>query len=100
MSSGTEDTPVPLRRFSVEEYHRLIDAGVFGADDRFELLEGWIVTKMVRNPPHDVPIALAQAALSPWLQAPWHLRIQSAITTAHSEPEPDLALMWGPPREY
>ena len=30
----------PVRRFTVDEYHRMIAAGVFADDDRFELLEG------------------------------------------------------------
>ena len=32
--------PYPVRRFTVDEYHRMIAAGVFADDDRFELLEG------------------------------------------------------------
>ena len=30
-------------RFSVEEYHRMADAGLFGEDDRVELLDGEVV---------------------------------------------------------
>jgi hypothetical protein len=45
--------PLPVRRFTVDEYHRMIQAGVLGEDDDVELLEGWIVPKMGRNPPHD-----------------------------------------------
>jgi hypothetical protein len=35
--------PAPLRRFTVDEYHRMIETGVFGPDDRVELLNGWII---------------------------------------------------------
>jgi Uma2 family endonuclease len=89
-----------LRRFSVEEYHRMIQAGVFAHDDRFELLEGWIVAKMSRNPPHDVALDKSQDAIRQRLPNGWRLRIQSAITTADSEPEPDLAVVRGPAERY
>ena len=32
--------PFSLRRFSVAEYHKMIDSGILNADDRVELLEG------------------------------------------------------------
>lgn len=90
----------PVRRFTVDQYHRLIADGYFGPDERFELLEGWIVPKMTRNPPHDVAIMLIDEALRACLPGGWSLRIQSAITTADSEPEPDLAIVRGVARDY
>ena len=45
--------PIPMKKWTVEEYHQLIERGAFANDNRFELLEGWIVPKMSRNPPHD-----------------------------------------------
>ncbi len=96
----SEPPPVPLARFTVEQYHQMIDAGVFASDDRFELLEGWIVAKMPRNPPHDVAIVLAQEALQTRRPAGWHIRNQSAITLVDSQPEPDLAIVRGSARDY
>jgi putative restriction endonuclease len=95
-----EPPPVPVRRFSVEEYHRMIEAGVFIEDDRFELLEGWIVPKTTHKPPHDVAIVLASDCLRSHLSPQWHIRTQAAITTSDSEPEPDLAIVRGAPRDY
>ena len=37
-------------RFSVEQYHAMIQAGILTEDDPVELLEGWLVTKMSKNP--------------------------------------------------
>ena len=48
-----EPPPLPVRRFTVEEYHRLRESGVLTEDDRVELIEGSIVPDMVHNPPHD-----------------------------------------------
>jgi Uma2 family endonuclease len=92
--------PYPVRRFSVDEYHRLIQIGLLTEDDPVELLEGWIVPKMPRHTPHDVSIDMAQDALRPRLPAGWRLRVQSAITTLDSEPEPDFAIVPGPPGRY
>ncbi len=47
-----------VRRFSVDEYHRLISAHVLGEDDAVELLEGWIVPKMPHLPRHDATVDL------------------------------------------
>jgi Uma2 family endonuclease len=61
--------------------------------DHVELLEGWIVPQMMHNPLHDATIELLDDGLRPRLPAPWRIRIQSAITTIDSEPEPDLAIV-------
>jgi hypothetical protein len=109
MSIATPETPAldsfvpppgPVRRFTVAEYHKLIGSGFFAHDERFELLEGWIVPKMTRNPPHEVAIELANDAIRAVLPAGWRARIQSAITTADSEPEPDLAVVRGAARDH
>ena len=42
-----------FRRFSVDEYHKLIELGFLTEDDDLELLDGYLVHKMSRNPPHD-----------------------------------------------
>jgi Uma2 family endonuclease len=92
--------PYPVKRFTVDEYHRMIDAGVFADDDRFELLEGWIIPKMPRNPRHDAVIAHIGRRLLPLLSAGWHVRTQSACTLIGSEPEPDLLVAIGEELDY
>ncbi len=42
----TTRTLPPRRRFTVEEFYRMADAGIFTEDDRVELIEGDIVTMM------------------------------------------------------
>jgi Uma2 family endonuclease len=92
--------PGPVRRFSVAEYHRLVDAGLFGGEERVELLEGWIVAKMTRKPPHDAVLAQLAELLRAAIPATHHLRIQSAVTTGDSEPEPDIAVVRGRALDY
>src|SRR5260370_38754152 len=79
--------PVPVRRFTVDEYHQMIQAGILGEDDNVELLEGWIVPKMPRNPAHDAVISwITNRQLTPRLSTGWFCRAQSATTTSDSEP--------------
>jgi Uma2 family endonuclease len=89
-----------LHKFTVAEYHQMIDAGVFDKYDRVQLLEGRIVDKMTHKPRHDASVVLTQSAIAPLLPADWHVRCQCAITTADSEPEPDIAVVRGPARRY
>jgi Uma2 family endonuclease len=98
-SDAQSRPPVPVRRFTVAEYRRLGEAGILTEHDRVELLEGWIVPKLVHNPPHDNAIELCDDAVRSQLPAGWTLRVQSVVTTADSEPEPDLAVVRGSARE-
>lgn len=92
-------TPLPVRTFSVSEYHRMIRDGYFGADERFELLEGLIVEKISRDPVHDAALEIVMEVLRNRLPDGWRVRPQCAITTGDSQPEPDLAVVRGAPRE-
>jgi Uma2 family endonuclease len=93
--------PAPtLYRLSVAQYHDMIKAGVLKEGEKVELLEGLLVEKMTRNPPHDGSLMLVQATLNNHLPSGWLTRVQSAITTGDSEPEPDVVVVPGPMRRY
>lgn len=103
MSTAVAQYEVPtvaVRRFSVDEYHRLIQSGVLGVEERFELLDGWIVARISRNPIHDAAVQIVDELLRRYLPAGWSIRVQSAITTVDSEPEPDIAIIRGAARDY
>jgi Uma2 family endonuclease len=89
-----------FRRFSVAEYHKLIDLGILTEDDNLELLEGYLVHKMSRNPPHDATIQKDMKRLLRLLSAGWDLRVQCAVTLPGSEPEPDLTVVRGDENVY
>src|SRR5262245_42150015 len=102
-----QTTPLPLlgvqagfRRFSVDEYHRLTESGILTEDDNLELIEGYLVLKMSRNPPHDGTLHRAMKLLTKFLPGGWDVRVQSALTLADSEPEPDLAVVREDPLGY
>jgi Uma2 family endonuclease len=92
--------PFPVRRFTVAEYHRMVRADVLHEGDAVELLEGWIAPKTPRSPRRDATVDRCHGTLGPLLPDPWRIRVQSAITTADSEPEPDLAIVVGPAQRY
>ena len=88
-------TQAGFRQFSVPEYHRLTEIGVLTEDDDLELIEGYLVLKMARNPPHDWVIQRANRMTLAVLPPNWDVRVQSAVTLPDSEPEPDIAVVKG-----
>jgi hypothetical protein len=83
----------------VDEYHKLGELGILTENDRVELIHGWIVAKMTVNPPH----AYAATALMDQLVAlggSATVRVQQPITTADSEPEPDVVFATGTNTDY
>jgi len=89
-----------FRRFTVPEYHRLTEIGILTENDNVELIEGYLILKMARNPPHDGTIHRILKQLLKGLPPGWDVRVQSAITLTDSEPEPDLAVVREDPDGY
>jgi Uma2 family endonuclease len=87
-------------RLSVEQYHAMIGAGILTDDDPVELLDGWLVSKMPKNPPHRVATRLLHQLLERLVPADWYVDTQEPITTADSEPEPDVMVVRGETRQY
>lgn len=89
-----------MRQFSVPEYHRMIETGVLTDEDKVELLDGYVVLKMPRNPPHDSSIHKTLKRITRLLPPGWEVRVQAAVTLTGSEPEPDIAAVRQDPRDY
>ena len=89
-----------MRRFSVDEYHRMIESGILGENDRVELLDGWIVEMSPIGPPHAWCVSVVVSLLHERLPTGWVVRAQSPITTLTSEPEPDIVVAKGSFNEY
>jgi Uma2 family endonuclease len=92
--------PASLRRFTVAEYHKLIDIGILTDEDHDEFIDGFVVLKMRDTPSHDGTVRIVSKRLDRILPAGWDCRTQSAITLADSEPQPDVALVRGDERTY
>ncbi len=92
------DTTETLYRLTVEEYEQI--AG-FLDDDRVELIDGYLVKKTVKNPPHVVACARVMAALVRIALARWHTRPGEPVRIAgRTEPEPDVAWARGVIGDY
>ncbi len=91
-----------VRRFTLAEYHTLIDVGVLKPGDPYELLNGVIKFKMPQNSPHASTSSKLEKRLWKMLPDDLLLRAQKPITIASqdSEPEPDLAIVLGPDTRY
>jgi Uma2 family endonuclease len=87
-------------RLSVEQYHEMIRTGILTDDDPVELLEGWLVVKMPKNPPHRLATQLTRAALERLIPTGWFVDAQEPVTTENSEPEPDVVIVRGDRRQY
>ncbi len=85
--------PLTHRRFTVDEYFRMADAGILTEDDRVELLDGEIVEKMTINPPHAGAVKQLTRLFAPWADR-LTIGVQDpVILGTHSAPEPDLAIL-------
>ena len=85
---------------TVDQYHQMIELGVFATDDRFELLEGSVVSRPTRDPKNATAMQLVREMLRMRLPPGWHTRTQSGFTTSDSEPEPAAAVVRGEATDY
>lgn len=90
----------PQKRFTVAEYHKLLDVGVVTAKDRCELIRGYIVEKPVINPPHATVVTKLMQQLVALLGAKAAVRVGLPITLSDSEPHPDLVVAAGVLDDY
>ena len=94
MASVLDDPGIGVARFSVDRYHQMIASALLTEDDRVELYEGVVVEKMTEGPAHAFQVSMLARLLGFRLGlGDWMLRVQIPITTADSEPEPDLAIV-------
>jgi Uma2 family endonuclease len=82
-------------KVTVDEYHRMIQNGVFDDGDPIELIEGYLVQKMPHNTPHASTVHKLSKRLMRLAPTGWEARSQLPITLADSEPEPDAVLAKG-----
>jgi Uma2 family endonuclease len=90
-----------LKRWSVDDYHRMIAAGILTPSDRVELLDGQIIEMVPQDPPHaSNTSSLGNDLVLLFANRAW-IRTQLPITLApHSEPEPDIAVVRIDERRY
>jgi Uma2 family endonuclease len=89
-------------RFTVDEYHRMGEAGIFSEDDRVELLAGEIVEMSPIGPLHAATVDRLNALFSSRLGGEVIVRVQNPLLlrTEDSEPQPDVVLLRPRPDFY
>jgi Uma2 family endonuclease len=82
------------RLLNVDEYHRMIEAGIFGEDEHLELLEGVIVAMPPQDATHAYCIRRLTRLLTRRLGDEYDVAVQLPLTLGpRNEPEPDLAVV-------
>jgi Uma2 family endonuclease len=102
VSELSVELPIPLeslRRFSVEEYHALLEGGILADDEDYELLEGFLVRKMGKKRRHSLATQWLRQHLEALLQG-YYVDAQEPISTGDSEPEPDASIVRGKREDY
>lgn len=90
----------PLR-FTVEDYHRLLEVGFLSENDRVELLDGVIYTVAPMGSRHIANITNLNRILVKAFEDKAVVSVQCPISLApSSEPEPDFALLRLPQSSY
>ncbi len=93
--------PPRTRRWSRLEYERLIEKGFFQPDERLELISGELVVREPQAAPHATAIRLLTRALHRIFGADWNIDVQLPMGVHdESEPEPDVSVVSGGPRDY
>jgi Uma2 family endonuclease len=82
-------------RFTVKQWHQMIEARVFHPDDRLELIEGEVIVMAPIGSPHQSTVDRLTHLLVTRLGDRAIVRVQGPIVLAaeDSEPQPDLALL-------
>ena len=96
-----QEWPLP-RLWTIEEYERAGELGIFGEDERLELLEGEIVQKMSpQRSPHAASIDLVSEELRSVFGKEVRVRVQVPFNIGQrSQPEPDVYVVRGGVRDF
>lgn len=82
------------RRFTVDEYHKMIDAGILQEDDRVELLNGEIHHMSPVDAVHVANVNRLARLLTRMIDEQAIVSVQNPVElNDYSEPQPDIALL-------
>lgn len=86
-------------RCTVAQYRKLCAAGFF-TETRYELIRGEIIDMGKEGPRHYTAFMLAVKVFEAAFGAGFHVRPTGPLALEDSEPQPDVAVVPGAPRDY
>lgn len=93
MGSLSDVVTLKTRRFDVDEYHRLGEAGILGENDRIELIEGELVEMAPIGDEHATIVSLLTMILAKQCSASQIVHVQNPLRLDRtSEPQPDIVI--------
>jgi Uma2 family endonuclease len=88
------DEAVRIRRITVEEYHRMLEAGILHEREPVELLDGQLIAMPPEGPLHGAAVSRLNAEMVRRFTGRAVVRPGNALRLSEtSEPQPDLALV-------
>ncbi len=83
-----------LRSLSVQDYRRMVEAGILAADERVELIEGQLYLMAAGGTANSAAVTRIDRVLSQRLAGRALLRFQDPVQLSDfSQPEPDMAIV-------
>jgi Uma2 family endonuclease len=94
--------PKRLGRLTVDQYEAMVDSDVFTKHDNFVLINGYLVNKLTKTPPHVIAGELLRDELIGLVpQAHWRVMVEAPVRIPeYNEPEPDVSLARGKAKDY
>ncbi len=94
-------TTVQTQPLSVQDYHSMIEAGIFRPDERVELLSGQLIQRVAKGSPHRAAVTRVRRVLEQLLGNRVLICVQDPVLLDDfSEPEPDVAVLRPDPLDY
>jgi Uma2 family endonuclease len=85
---------VPRRLLTVDQYHKMGEAGVLGEDDRVELIDGELIEMAAIGSKHMARVNRLSRLLTRAVGDRAIVSVQNPISLPpHNEPQPDIALL-------
>jgi Uma2 family endonuclease len=85
---------LPKHRLTVEDFHRMVEAGILGEDVRVELIEGELIDIPPVGSKHAGMVTRLSRLLTLAVSAEAVVYAQNPVVLRqHSEPQPDIALL-------
>ena len=102
--TATTSTPtqtIQPKRFTVQDYHRLVDLGFLGEDDHVELIRGVLMQLAAKGARHETCIRRLLRELPLLVGDRATVQCQSPIVVSvDGEPEPDFAILHNRDDDY